>query len=291
MTNRVAYALAAEELEAAPEHTRDRPRAHAPARARAALESPQRHRRRLLRCRPGRRKPALRRTLRGGTPSQRRPCRPPPPVRQRPGRRQPTRRQRGSASRGTRGARPPAHRHVRGVARDPLQRVVPGSPHRYRCSRPRGRARLGCGRAGRARVRGRRGRARRRRRPARLRRLRAGRSASGPPATCAPGSSSARPSSHRPSSCSTGCSKPRWNRTRALPALHSAQRPSRGCESPRGATICALERSGDRIGRLHLRTGSYANWPVLARVVPGELLPDFPLINKSFELCYACADR
>ena len=26
-------------------------------------------------------------------------------------------------------------------------------------------------------------------------------------------------------------------------------------------------------------------------VAPGELLPDFPLINKSFELCYACADR
>ena len=34
-----------------------------------------------------------------------------------------------------------------------------------------------------------------------------------------------------------------------------------------------------------------ANWPVLARVAPGNLLPDFPLINKSFELCYACADR
>ncbi len=62
-------------------------------------------------------------------------------------------------------------------------------------------------------------------------------------------------------------------------------------ESPRGATVCALERSGDRVGRLHLHTGSYANWPVLARVVPGNLLPDFPLINKSFELCYACADR
>jgi Ni,Fe-hydrogenase III large subunit len=62
-------------------------------------------------------------------------------------------------------------------------------------------------------------------------------------------------------------------------------------ESPRGATLCALERSGSRVGRLHLRTGSYANWPVLARVVPDNLLPDFPLINKSFELCYACADR
>jgi Ni,Fe-hydrogenase III large subunit len=62
-------------------------------------------------------------------------------------------------------------------------------------------------------------------------------------------------------------------------------------ESPRGATICALERAGDRIHRLHLRTGSLANWPVLASVAAGELLPDFPLINKSFELCYACADR
>jgi Ni,Fe-hydrogenase III large subunit len=62
-------------------------------------------------------------------------------------------------------------------------------------------------------------------------------------------------------------------------------------ESPRGATICALEGDGARLDRLHLHTGSYANWPVLARIVSGNLLPDFPLINKSFELCYACADR
>jgi Ni,Fe-hydrogenase III large subunit len=62
-------------------------------------------------------------------------------------------------------------------------------------------------------------------------------------------------------------------------------------ESPRGATVCVLERDGERVARLRLHTGSYANWPVLASVAPGELLPDFPLINKSFELCYACADR
>ncbi len=62
-------------------------------------------------------------------------------------------------------------------------------------------------------------------------------------------------------------------------------------ESPRGATVCVLERDGDRVGRLHLRTGSAVNWPVLAHVTPGNLLPDFPLVNKSFELCYACADR
>ena len=42
---------------------------------------------------------------------------------------------------------------------------------------------------------------------------------------------------------------------------------------------------------LHLRTGSYANWPAVAHAAAGNLLPDFPLINKSFELCYACVDR
>jgi len=62
-------------------------------------------------------------------------------------------------------------------------------------------------------------------------------------------------------------------------------------ESARGATSCVVERSGDVLRRLRLRTGSYANWPVVARAAAGGLLPDFPLVNKSFELCYACADR
>jgi len=62
-------------------------------------------------------------------------------------------------------------------------------------------------------------------------------------------------------------------------------------ESPRGATLCVVERNGNRVARVHLRTGSYANWPVVAFAAVGNMLPDFPLINKSFELCYACADR
>ncbi len=62
-------------------------------------------------------------------------------------------------------------------------------------------------------------------------------------------------------------------------------------ESPRGATLCVVEAANGRIGRLRLRTGSYANWPVVAHAAAANLLPDFPLINKSFELCYACADR
>ena len=62
-------------------------------------------------------------------------------------------------------------------------------------------------------------------------------------------------------------------------------------ESPRGATLCVVESANGRIGRLRLRSGSYANWPVVAHAAAANLLPDFPLINKSFELCYACADR
>ena len=62
-------------------------------------------------------------------------------------------------------------------------------------------------------------------------------------------------------------------------------------ESPRGETVCVVEHTGDRLDRVRLRTGSYANWPVVAHAAAGNLLPDFPLINKSFELCYACADR
>jgi Ni,Fe-hydrogenase III large subunit len=62
-------------------------------------------------------------------------------------------------------------------------------------------------------------------------------------------------------------------------------------EGPRGTTLCAVELDGKRVARVHLRTGSYANWPALACAAVDNLLPDFPLINKSFELCYACVDR
>jgi Ni,Fe-hydrogenase III large subunit len=65
-----------------------------------------------------------------------------------------------------------------------------------------------------------------------------------------------------------------------------------GAEGPRGASwLWLMAGLNGRIDRLHLRSASFANWPVLASVVPGNLVPDFPLINKSFELCYACTDR
>ena len=63
-------------------------------------------------------------------------------------------------------------------------------------------------------------------------------------------------------------------------------------EGPRGASWIWLRAGVDgTIDRLRLRSASFANWPVVAAAVPGNLVPDFPLINKSFELCYACTDR
>jgi Ni,Fe-hydrogenase III large subunit len=65
-----------------------------------------------------------------------------------------------------------------------------------------------------------------------------------------------------------------------------------GAEGPRGASWVWLMAGRDNtVERFHLRTASFANWPVVAAAVPGNLVPDFPLINKSFELCYACTDR
>lgn len=62
-------------------------------------------------------------------------------------------------------------------------------------------------------------------------------------------------------------------------------------ESPRGESVCVVEMDGELVGRMHIRTASNANWPAVAHASVGNLLPDFPLINKSFELCYSCSDR
>ena len=63
-------------------------------------------------------------------------------------------------------------------------------------------------------------------------------------------------------------------------------------ESARGSNLhfVALDAEG-RIDRIFVRSASYPNWPALPIAVQGDIIPDFPLINKSFELCYACLDR
>jgi Ni,Fe-hydrogenase III large subunit/Ni,Fe-hydrogenase III component G len=46
-----------------------------------------------------------------------------------------------------------------------------------------------------------------------------------------------------------------------------------------------------RVARLKVTDPSFKNWPGLARTVPGNILPDFPVINKSFNLSYSGNDR
>jgi Ni,Fe-hydrogenase III large subunit len=47
---------------------------------------------------------------------------------------------------------------------------------------------------------------------------------------------------------------------------------------------------GGRIHRCKVRDPSFVNWPAIQWAVLGNIIPDFPLINKSFNLSYAGND-
>jgi len=62
-------------------------------------------------------------------------------------------------------------------------------------------------------------------------------------------------------------------------------------EGWRGEVLVALEAGREgRIARCHAHDPSWHNWPVLEHAVIGNIVPDFPLINKSFNLSYSGAD-
>ncbi len=76
----------------------------------------------------------------------------------------------------------------------------------------------------------------------------------------------------------------------APPAL-----PTNGCawgavESWRGELLCALHLVDGKLTRLHLHEPSWNNWPALEWAIMGNIVADFPLINKSFNLAYAGCD-
>jgi Ni,Fe-hydrogenase III large subunit len=62
-------------------------------------------------------------------------------------------------------------------------------------------------------------------------------------------------------------------------------------EGWRGEVLVALEL--DQYGvirRCHCHDPSWQNWPLLEHAVIGNIVPDFPLINKSFNLNYSGQD-
>jgi len=62
-------------------------------------------------------------------------------------------------------------------------------------------------------------------------------------------------------------------------------------ESPRGELLYWLQLEESRIKRCHVRSPSFQNWPALPLAVAGNIIADFPLINKSFNLSYSGCDR
>ena len=62
-------------------------------------------------------------------------------------------------------------------------------------------------------------------------------------------------------------------------------------EGWRGPVLVALEANeGGAIRRCHPHDPSWQNWPVLEHAIIGNIVPDFPLINKSFNLSYSGQD-
>jgi Ni,Fe-hydrogenase III large subunit len=62
-------------------------------------------------------------------------------------------------------------------------------------------------------------------------------------------------------------------------------------EGWRGPVLIALEAGpAGGIRRCHPHDPSWQNWPVLEHAIIGNIVPDFPLINKSFNLSYSGHD-
>lgn len=64
-----------------------------------------------------------------------------------------------------------------------------------------------------------------------------------------------------------------------------------GVEGWRGEILyVVMAGEGGRIHRCKVRDPSFVNWPAIQWAVLGNIIPDFPLINKSFNLSYAGND-
>jgi Ni,Fe-hydrogenase III large subunit/Ni,Fe-hydrogenase III component G len=62
-------------------------------------------------------------------------------------------------------------------------------------------------------------------------------------------------------------------------------------EGWRGDVLVAIETAADgRIARCHPHDPSWQNWPLIEHAVINNIVPDFPLINKSFNLSYSGQD-
>jgi Ni,Fe-hydrogenase III large subunit/Ni,Fe-hydrogenase III component G len=77
----------------------------------------------------------------------------------------------------------------------------------------------------------------------------------------------------------------------ALPAAAAGARGLGIIEGWRGEVLTALEADANgTIARCHAHDPSWQNWPLIEHAVIDNIVPDFPLINKSFNLSYSGQD-
>ncbi len=77
----------------------------------------------------------------------------------------------------------------------------------------------------------------------------------------------------------------------SLPAARAGAFGVGWVEGWRGEAFVALEAGEDGlIRRCHAHDPSWQNWPLIEHAVMGNIVPDFPLINKSFNLSYSGCD-
>ena len=76
-----------------------------------------------------------------------------------------------------------------------------------------------------------------------------------------------------------------------LAAVHAVREGLGWVEGWRGGVVVALRIGADgRLDRVHPHDPSWQNWPLLEIGTLGNIVPDFPLINKSFNLSYSGTD-
>lgn len=90
----------------------------------------------------------------------------------------------------------------------------------------------------------------------------------------------------------------------ALKQLNGAEPPLAQTPEAGAGTMVGITEGARGVETVYVRTGargvlqdvritsaSARNWPLVARAMEGNIVPDFPLVNKSFNLCYACMDK
>ena len=55
--------------------------------------------------------------------------------------------------------------------------------------------------------------------------------------------------------------------------------------------VYGLTGKDNKFDRIYFKTPSFTNWTGMSEAVLGEIIPDFPLINKSFNMSYSENDK